>query len=395
MDFDFNWTGWGVVAGITIALGGLLRAGGLRHSTKESLIHLLSETDYWTQSANRVFLGIFDSIYSGKNRFFQSFWYELLVIPPLLLGERIITLMAGVPTIPASHLLFIGVTGGAAVGVITLKFEGPIQQFLIIPAPTTSTYYKKYWRRIIFALFASFLIGFLSTLYWSNSVLAFGVLLRALGVGIASAILMLLVSFIIAGLLILASNSSINPLWAFLSSLGFVILLGLIMPVPSYSFLNEVKSDFRVSTFLAFNLIADGISLLETRWVLRRTASSGLGKLLVWLAIDFVLSGTIFLFLPFIFFEDLPEFLPAIMFKGDRPWFGILFWSTFSTSVVFYLFFASAFLLRPLAFLFNGVGKIIDFRVEPIVGLTISLLSVESALFVAAAGGKSIYQAMF
>ena len=37
------------------------------------------------------------------------------------------------------------------------------------------------------------------------------------------------------------------------------------------------------------------------------------------------------------------------MFSGDRPWLGILFWTTFSTSVAFYLFVIASLVARPLA----------------------------------------------
>ena len=68
------------------------------------------------------------------------------------------------------------------------------------------------------------------------------------------------------------------------------------------------------------------------------------------LVLDLILSAAIFLVLPLVLWE-IPDFLQAIRFQGPRPCLGILFWSTFSTSVVFYLFVASSLLARPLAHL--------------------------------------------
>ena len=60
---------------------------------------------------------------------------------------------------------------------------------------------------------------------------------------------------------------------------------------------------------------------------------------------------------------------------------GILFWSTFSTSFLFYLFVISVLLTTPLAVVFQVVRSQLDFEKEPIVGLTVSLLVVELLFF--------------
>ena len=139
---------------------------------------------------------------------------------------------------------------------------------------------------------------------------------------------------------------SIHPLKASLSSILVVILVGLINLDATNSFVEAIDGEgIQVIGFVGFNIFADAISLVETRWVLQRGATAGVMKLLGWLAIDLILSGTIFFLLPLALWE-VRAFSEAILFKGERPWFGILFWSTFSTSVAFYVFVISALLLK-------------------------------------------------
>ena len=45
---------------------------------------------------------------------------------------------------------------------------------------------------------------------------------------------------------------------------------------------------------------------------------------------------------------QFPEFLQAAMFRGEHQWIGVLFWSSFSTSVVFYVFVLASLLMRLL-----------------------------------------------
>ena len=54
---------------------------------------------------------------------------------------------------------------------------------------------------------------------------------------------------------------------------------------------------------------------------------------------------------------EITTFWDAMYSRGDRPWFGILFWSTFGTSAVFYLFVIAVFL-----FLLPGHALATGFR---------------------------------
>lgn len=129
--------------------------------------------------------------------------------------------------------------------------------------------------------------------------------------------------------------------------------------------LAEGKSDaifFILFAALILNLVPDYLSLLETRWILRIVAHAGVKKLIVLLVLDVIITGAIFVSGMGIiviligysegyptgvveFVDDMLEFLSACILAGKAgetsltP--GIFFYSTYFTSVWFYLFVAS------------------------------------------------------
>ena len=99
--------------------------------------------------------------------------------------------------------------------------------------------------------------------------------------------------------------------------------------------------------YLFLNVFADSISLLETDIVLRLAAKGNIKKFAALGLFDILLSAVIFLVIP-LSTGNLDVFLDAMLFKGDHPWLGVLFWSTFSTSIIFWLFLLSVFVLTIL-----------------------------------------------
>ena len=176
---------------------------------------------------------------------------------------------------------------------------------------------------------------------------------------------------------------SIHPLKALALSLVFIILVGLIANLikpdaisPLWNAISEDIENYnypKVLAFVALNIFADVFSLLETRWVLQRGNNATVVQLLGLLVLDLVASAAIFLFLPAVLCQVTPitlltrgdpsqitTFWDAAFFGGQIPWLGILFWSTFGTSVVFYLFVTAVFLfLLPGHALSNGFRKLI------------------------------------
>ena len=107
---------------------------------------------------------------------------------------------------------------------------------------------------------------------------------------------------------------------------------------------------------LVFNLVPDYISLLETRWILRKVAQASMKELIMLLVLDAILTGVIFFsgvgIIILIYsvntgdwvgVHTVLEFLNAfILFRGSEIPFGIFFYSTYFTSVWLYLFIAAS-----------------------------------------------------
>ena len=100
------------------------------------------------------------------------------------------------------------------------------------------------------------------------------------------------------------------------------------------------------------------------------------------LLLDLILSAAIFLVIPTILWE-LPQFWEAIRFAGPRPWLGILFWTTFSTSVMFYWFVVAVLLVLPMVALINALsGLKFDLSGRPIRCISFAMSIEVAGLFI-------------
>lgn len=158
----------------------------------------------------------------------------------------------------------------------------------------------------------------------------------------------------------------VNPVRAILSSFAFMLILALVVPDAARSFIDLVAAgNWLLLSFVAFNIFADAISLVETRWILRTSRTAGVLRILGLLVLDLVLSGVIYLVLPLIANQDLRVLMDALRFRGSMPWMGILFWTTFSTSAFFYLFVISVLTRKLLTPITRLLPKWIDVENHP------------------------------
>lgn len=130
------------------------------------------------------------------------------------------------------------------------------------------------------------------------------------------------------------------------------------------------QSGWIIGGYVLINIMIDALSLWETRLVLG-LSKGPLPRLGLIVALDIVLSAALFLALPFAFGE-LTIFVQAITFHGPQPWLGILFWSTFATSIIFYLFVIGSFFTGFLYLLtqqYVRLGKLIDIEKQPFYAL--------------------------
>lgn len=138
-----------------------------------------------------------------------------------------------------------------------------------------------------------------------------------------------------------------NPLRAMMLSMVTVVIVGGLNFSASQSFFATIEAQGVIMlTFLAFNMFADTISLQETNWILQESRRASPAWLVPLLIADLILSAIIYLLLPIFVGQGLLEFWRGIQFTGPSPWIGILFWSTFSTSAIFYIFVGAVILMR-------------------------------------------------
>ena len=173
------------------------------------------------------------------------------------------------------------------------------------------------------------------------------------------------------------------------ASAFFTAIVGLIQWDATKSFFDVIDTDGPVAvTFVAYNVFADGISLIKTRWLLERSATAGMKTRIGLLGLDLLLSAAVFI-LPTTMWE-LPTFWDAIIFRGDRPWVGVLFWTTLSTSALLYFFVLAAALTGPLSRVSRAVRLKLDPESEPMLALTAALVVGVTVAFLLGAGAAAI-----
>jgi len=178
-------------------------------------------------------------------------------------------------------------------------------------------------------------------------------------------------------------NIKCSPIRLYLSSI-------LVMFIVSMFNLDSVVNwyeDFQLkgATLLAYpllNIIGDTLSIIETSVILliafytrKKYSVSMFIKLLI---IDLLLTLLIFLATP-LASGKAQMFWEAVFFRGEDPWLGILFWSTFYTSIVFYLFIISSLILAFIYYVNSSylkLGRLIMIERKPFrsIGLIIMLI---------------------
>jgi len=152
-------------------------------------------------------------------------------------------------------------------------------------------------------------------------------------------IILIQLIFIIPTVRIINDLHRISPIRAMISSIIFLAFISGINKDVAQSFISDFNhSGMILLAYIFLNLFGDTISLYETNIVLRvglKKATLKFFSLL--LLFDFLLSALIFLAIP-ISTGNADIFFESILFKGDIPWLGLLFWSTFFTSIVFWFY---------------------------------------------------------
>lgn len=380
---------WATVVALCLSAGGYVDQR-LAESDKQYLVDLLETTlpphpPNWYQRTNESFQMIFDRIYGSRGTFVGEMTFTIIImiyIATILVG--LISTVTGQSTSQPRFVLA-NLLGLVSIFVIISK----LLQMIISwptevgrPGQPMGTVSLK--RSIILIVGASFLIIIIIVI-GNNFITAYfesGYLLVALALIGAIVCVELGLHFRKA---LYERSLSVSPARVIASSLFFITILGLYKPIAGTAFIITVRRmGLLGAAFITYNVLADTISLVETRWILRESQTVPLPQLPLFLASDLILSAGIYLALPVALGQSLTEFLQAMHFTGPRPWLGILFWSTFSTSAIFYLFVAAVVivqLLLPISRPVKRIGEAIQYESHPTFFIFIIASFIITAIF--------------
>lgn len=365
---------WLAFVAAIAAVAMLLGRGSLKENVRAGLIEALLDPNPrpWTQRVNQAFLGIFDLIYGGektdleqveKTDLEQVLWLALLLTPLMLFVDVV-----------ALAIFYLASGKG---GQIVKDFQNCNEAalfFVILVAlvlPGSRLVIDRLWllqtqRVLATAIFGILLIPVVTVLgLWlgtgpctEKDILTLiredWELIPAFG-GPAGVLAIVVVAFQPS-----LKRIPIRPIRALVSSAVFMALIGGVFRRDDVgAFLDALfVQGPTLLGMIALNIFADTVSLAETRHLLKLGKYANVPKLAGLLVIDLLLSAVIFLILPTVVLESLdPTFWEGLVFQGqERPWLGILFFTTFSTSIIFYLFIPTALLLRPLSLIVKNVG---------------------------------------
>lgn len=404
---------WAGLVGLIIGAMAVFSGEGLRERYRESLGRMLSESNAtaWARATNQWFLGGFDKLFGARGTLIeQSIWKGLLLSPAMLALARVLSLANGTGRTTEELLLFaitmaFSIAFGIALGHVLANRSSSAIVFGIVivigigSGSVNSIVNGGIGIAVVSIISIGIGIGSGSGIVSGNGIVSGG----AIGIGIVSVIGIIggtvsgIGSAIAVGsaiIIFLATRDfqlPVHPLKALLSSLVVIGVMSLIKTDAARSFLVAIDSEgYKVLGFIAFNMFADGVSLVETRWVLQRGAEATILRLLGLLVLDLTLSTAIFLVLPTILWE-VPALVDAILFRGDRPWVGILFWTTFSTSTYFYLFVCAALLARVSAHILRVLRIPIDVEELPMNGVAAAAIVEVTTGFVLWAGVAALW----
>lgn len=337
----------------------------------------------WVRTVNHAFLTFFDAIYRRRSPDLdRALWQSVLFCYAILALARVVLKLFKIAVPETSSILAVAIViaVGGTLFVQAFRIGGQLLvRHHLEPLTAWDLVRSREFRSVI--------------LYGSTALFLYtaAAILTGHGVGV-SLRTVIAISFgasigvptMLAITLIPDRVFPVSPLSALASSMLALILLATFFRNPALSFLDDLgRNHWKVGCLVLFNLFADMISLIETRWVLiqsgRRSTLLGIVAMLLF---DLLLSAAIFFVLPGIVDQNLNTLKQGIIFKGPLPWTGILFWSTFATSLLFYVFVAAVLVLKLLmpifatAQSFNKWFPIYDHPVRLVAIVMVALVTV-------------------
>ena len=301
------------------------------------------------KKSNKIFIQLFKIIYEYKasENYFLWMWVFSSFISTLLLGLFIQIYQI---TVPLEHLLIFNIILVSYIYLITYLLTNKLKTKKSIINST-----------MVFSLLLS---GVIFTYLFNNLI---SVIYSDFEFPHKNIIFLIIMFGWIVGVTFVNYLYKLDksPVRVIITSFLAIIFLTLLKKDILTSFISDYNEiGIIVLAYLLLNVFADSISLLETDIVLRLAAKGNIKRFAALGLFDILLSAVIFLAIP-LSTGNLDVFLDAMLFKGEHPWLGVLFWSTFSTSIVFWLFLLSVFVLTILQ-------KVLKYYVKLNVALPIS-----------------------
>jgi hypothetical protein len=371
---------------ITIAVGQSVDAW-LKEDVRKQLSSTLRSQFHkgpteWFHSVETAFSTLFDYVYGWRtSQLNRILWRAILFSYVMLFMARVVLWVFNIPVPQMEKILVIAFV--VAVGVVTLlQIDIPALHLKEGPdAPPLRQLIRE--RRfcqtaIVSALFVAYY--------------TFAAIFTGHGVGISlktvSAIAVGAAIGVPAVILISRVKDSlfgVAPIPAMVSTLVFLAVLAIKFRTPAATFLTEFnRTGPLIMATVAFNIFGDALSLVETRWLLRLSRGLSMLGIIGMLVLDLILSAFLYLLLPGIAGIHWSDLLLAAQFQGPHPWMGILFWGTFFTSLLFYLFVASMLLVRvvlPGFRVLNRIERWFDIDQHPMSFITTAMVVVEAGVF--------------
>ena len=384
---DMEWslvvTAWALIAAGIIGAGLYLQRAFAVAPIDPELRGLLQRRDATHQTLVSVFLSIFDGLFGGgavgprSLSFEKTLWVGVVLAPAIVFILRFGTWIVGRSQPSKLDLLLVAIGISFVYSIILwlwLNMPRRMRSFDVFPAAI-------FVALPLVGLPALFVgLGVADSLsIWRLAVIAIGVLYVN---GLVWIVAVLIAPFRQGDGF---GQFPINLWKVIVTSAFFMAVVSLIRWDAATSFFDVIEADGPIAlTFIAYSVFADGISLIKTRWLLQRAIRARAGTLFGILAADLALSAGVFV-LPTTMWE-LPTFWDAIVFRGDRPWLGVLFWSTLSTSALFYLFAFAAALAGPISRVAQGLRLRPDAEPQPVLALTASAVVCVTIAFLMGTG---------
>ncbi|MDP8239189.1 MAG: hypothetical protein P9X24_08870 [Candidatus Hatepunaea meridiana] len=170
-----------------------------------------------------------------------------------------------------------------------------------------------------------------------------------------------------------------NPIRIITISLFSVALISIINYQVFVSYIKAIiKDEFLYSFYLLLNITVDYFSTIETNSILRIAKKVRLQYIPLLLIIDISLSTLIFIIIPIS--TGSYYIFDSIVFKGIRPWIGILFWSSFSSSILLYCL-ISALIVSSITFPLIKMTSKLNIIDEPIYSIGMSLMFIATIIY--------------